>query len=54
MLLDFLRPKMNVYDDEVFSVYPVERPTIQVTSSKDAPFVVSMSLESLLLEMFQI
>ena len=22
MLLDFLRPKMNVYDDEVFSVYP--------------------------------
>ena len=22
MLLDFLRPKMNVYDEEVFSVYP--------------------------------
>jgi hypothetical protein len=54
MLLDFLRPKMNVYDDEVFSVYPVERPTIQVTSSKDAPFVVEMALERLLLEMFQI
>jgi len=22
MLLDFLRPKMNVFDDEAFSVYP--------------------------------
>ena len=43
MLLDFLRPKMNVSDDEAFSVYP-GNPTIQVTSSKDAHFVVSMSL----------
>ena len=33
MLLDFLRPKMNVSDDEAFSVYP-GNPTIRVTSSR--------------------
>ena len=52
MLLDFLRPKMNVSDDEAFSSIQ-ENPTIPVTSSKDAPFVVSMSLARLLSKMSQ-
>jgi hypothetical protein len=38
MLLNFLRPHMNVADNEVFSVYP-ERLRIQETSSKVAHFV---------------
>ena len=46
MLLEFLRPKMDVSDHEVLSVYP-GNPTIRVTPSRVAHFVDSTSLERL-------
>jgi len=54
MLLDFLRPKIRMFMMMKFSPSIQENPTILVTSSKDAPFVVLMSLGRLSSNTFQI